>query len=326
MKARLCRLGSSLQAVIARRSAHALARLVHASQLGLRISLSTFAIDVINPERKRVIRIRRDHWVYAQDMVQHFDYYFDSVEPFGLEMRDGWYEVADFSTPRYHAIRGFPDFAVLCPSLAEPFQTCQQYIELAHLQAGQTVLDLGCYCGLTTIAFARAVGPSGIVVALEPDPLSFVACQTNIRMARSRGNAADIRLLPMAAAGTTGTVTFSSEGAMGAARASIIDDRRGALITVQAIRLDDLARQQNLKRVDFIKMDIEGSEVEVLGAGEAFLRRFRPRIVIEPHAIGGVVCDRRVAEQLKEYGYRCRAVEQFGVSLPLIVAEHEEPT
>jgi len=64
--------------------------------------------------------------------------------------------------------------------MAEPFSSIQQYLDLARLSPGDTVLDLGAYSALTSIAFAKVVAPDGRVVALEPDPLNFRACYQNI--------------------------------------------------------------------------------------------------------------------------------------------------
>ncbi len=44
--------------------------------------------------------------------------------------------------------------------------------------------------------------------------------------------------------------------------------------------LDALVRELSLDRVDFIKMDIEGSEARALKGAEATLRRFRPRLAV----------------------------------------------
>jgi hypothetical protein len=113
---------------------------------------------------------------------------------------------------------------------------------------------------------------------------------------------------------------FSAEGAMGSAEASIVGGYRGNVIEVETYSLLDLAELHQLKSVAFIKMDIEGAEEKVLGASEAFFSRFRPKLIIEPHIVGGVLSQHSVMEILKRFDYQCSTIEQKGVSLELITA------
>jgi len=49
---------------------------------------------------------------------------------------------------------------------------------------------------------------------------------------------------------------------------------------VQTISVDDFVKQRALKRVDFVKMDVEGAELKVLKGAEKTIRRFRPKLAI----------------------------------------------
>lgn len=309
-----------------RNSAHALAYYAGASRHGLRVSLSRGSIDVIDSAGGRMIRLRRDHWPYARDMVDHFDYYFDSVVPFRMKVGGRSFDIVDFSSPRFHAVRGFAGVPLYHSSLVEPYRTCQQYLEFAQLRPGQTVLDLGAYSGLTSIAFARAVGRAGLVVALEPDPENFSASQTNLELAaRAAEEMAPVRLLPIAASSTSGRVLFCADGAMGSSQASILRPaRRGDTVWVESLPLDEIAGRMEFSCLDFLKMDIEGAEIDVLSSSRDFFHRFRPRVVVEPHVVHGRLCDQLISEQLRRYGYRCRTVHQNGASLPLVTAEPYE--
>jgi hypothetical protein len=61
-----------------------------------------------------------------------------------------------------------------------------------------------------------------------------------------------------------------------------IDEEGGAEV-IEAARVDDLIAARNLKHVDWIKMDIEGGEVEALKGAVATLCQFRPALFIEVH-------------------------------------------
>lgn len=49
---------------------------------------------------------------------------------------------------------------------------------------------------------------------------------------------------------------------------------------VETLTIDDLLRNNGLERIDFIKMDIEGAELEALKGAETVIRRFRPKLAI----------------------------------------------
>lgn len=276
------------------------------------VAVSGRHIDIIRNIDRATIRISRANAVYVPDLINSFDYYFSSVVS-----RDG---VVDFSSPRPQSIVGFDDFPIVCPSLAEPFVTTQQYLDAARLPRGGIVLDLGAYSGLTSIAFAKAIGPTGRVIALEPDPINFAATRANIATYETTAGATNIHLVQMAVAGSTGTMALSSEGAMGSAAASVVGRYRGKTVSIPACTLADLAARFDLPKVDFIKMDIEGSEEPVLAASEDFFRRYRPKLVIEPHIVNKTLSDAGVRAALSRFGYRCETIEQTGVSLPLVVA------
>lgn len=275
-------------------------------------------IDVSQPATRRKVRIARANAVYVVDMLNAFDYYFNSAAAIEVRERGQTWSLVDFSTPRFQQVAGFGDFPILCPSLTEPFVTAEQYLEFACLKPGDVVLDLGSYSGLTSIAFSKAVGPAGRVIALEPDPANHAAARTNIEMHRRLNRIDNIVLMQAAASDTKGCLDLSSEGAMGSAASSVVGSYRGRITRVESLTLANVVDRCGLDRVDFIKMDIEGSEEAVLRGGAEVFRRFRPRMIVEPHIVNGELSDRAVRRLLGEYRYKCLTIAQVGVELPLV--------
>jgi FkbM family methyltransferase len=286
----------------------------------LGLDVSKHCIDVLDKDRGRMIRLGRGNAVYALDMLNYFDYYFDSVQSIAITVNGRLYEAVDFSTPRYQHVLGFDDFPVMCPSLTEPFITTQQYLDFARLGAGDVVLDLGSYSSLTSIAFSKAVGPTGKVIALEPDPSNHAASTINIDNHLRINKLSNIELMQAAVHTGRGTLRFSAEGAMGSAETSAVGSYRGKVIEVEALGLIDIANQHRLEHLDFIKMDIEGAEEKVLSSSSDLFKRFKPRLIIEPHIVDRRLSDIAVVKILKEFGYRCDLLEQYGVKLPLVTA------
>lgn len=275
-------------------------------------------IDVTKESEQKKVRINRANAVYVVDMINSFDYYFGSAEPISVRQHNKTYRVVDFSTPRFQRIAGFEDFPVMCPSLTEPFVTAQQYLNFAQIGEGDVVLDLGAYSALTSIAFSKVVGTTGKVVALEPDPMNHEAARTNIAMHRQINKLDNIVLMQAAVSGKRGFIELSSEGAMGSADTSMVGSYRGRAVRVDSYTLDDLVEINRLPKVDFIKMDIEGSEEKAIAASADFFARFKPRIIIEPHVVDKVLSEAALHGLLTDYGYECATIAQTGCDLPLV--------
>lgn len=251
--------------------------------------------------------------------MNSFDYYHGSVKSIQIKKAGLWRDVVDFSTPRFQNIFGFIDFPIMCSSLAEPFITAQQYLDFAKLKPGDVVLDLGSYSSLTSIAFSKAVEAGGKVVAVEPDPVNFPCCEINIAQHARSNHLANIYLINAAVSNSNSTLKFSSEGAMGSSAAELVGTYRGDIIEVPCLTLDEIAKKSNVNKVNFVKMDIEGSEQVVIESVKTFFERYRPRIIIEPHVVNGIFSDRAIISSLTKYGYECSIIEQIGVNLPLVI-------
>lgn len=283
-----------------------------------RVEVRWNSISIVRIEDDREIRLGRGNGVYVQDMVSCFDYYFSSVSPTSGGRKNPQRQIVDFSFPHDQNIVGFDDFPIHCPSLAEPYITCQQYLDFAQLAPGNVIIDLGTYSGLTAIAFSKAAGASGKVLAVEPDRSNLASCAINIERNRKINKLTNIELFPIAIAGHSGRIKFSNEGSMGSAPSSIVGTHRGAVTSVECKTIDELALSAGIDRVDFIKMDIEGSEVDAVAAAENFFRRFRPRIIVETHALEHGTSLQPVRSLFESFGYDCEVIEQYGVAVPLL--------
>jgi len=140
-------------------------------------------------------------------------------------------------------------------------------------QGGDCVLDIGAYKGETALWFADRVGPEGLVLAMEPLRQTGVVLRRNIDQ-NQLGAMASIRVLPYAAGASEGTARFIASADSGSAL-GIEGDTTVAVTTVDAV-----VAEQHLGRVDFIKMDIEGGEVDALRGAKETLKRFTPRLAI----------------------------------------------
>ena len=162
--------------------------------------------------------------------------------------------------------------------LAGAFDTKEIAFVRRFLQPGMTVLDLGAHHGLYTILASKRVAPSGKVFAFEPSPRERRALRLHV-MLNLCSNVSILRL----ALGNENTEAnlFVVEGAQtgcNSLRPPDVTDRTSP-VRVRVTRLDDWLDSQKIDRVDFMKIDVEGAELDALKGAERLLNR-RPRPVI----------------------------------------------
>jgi FkbM family methyltransferase len=149
------------------------------------------------------------------------------------------------------------------------------------LRPGDVVADVGANNGFTGILFARAVGATGRVVGFEPSPANLEAARENIRL-NGIGN---FELVAAAVGATPGTVSFDPGFGNGAVATS-------GPIAVPQVTLD---AHFGASRVDLVKLDIEGYEIDALRGARQVLER-RPALAIEIHVACYADRERQVRE------------------------------
>jgi FkbM family methyltransferase len=147
-----------------------------------------------------------------------------------------------------------------------------------YLRPQMTVLDIGAHNGFYALLASRRIGPAGSVIAFEPSPRERRRLRWNVRLNRLK----NIRVEPLALGNAPGHadlfVVRGSQTGFNSLRPPSIDQPI-AQIPVRQTTLDDYLRARPIGAVDFMKIDVEGGEREVIRGATGFLSR-RPRPVI----------------------------------------------
>ena len=139
-------------------------------------------------------------------------------------------------------------------------------------QPGDIVIDGGGYWGDTALYFAHLVGPAGRVVSYEFEPSNLEALNYNLNLNPQLALRIDVVSSALwDQAGEEVNVQPFGPGT------SVRSDGEARASTDT---IDALVARGDVERVDFIKLDIEGAELNALRGAEATLRRFRPRLAI----------------------------------------------
>ena len=138
---------------------------------------------------------------------------------------------------------------------------------------GMTVVDVGANLGYYSLLASKSVGPSGKVIAMEPNSENCRLLLSSLRL----GGITNVELIPVACDRSTGWAYYSTHvGSNG----GLIDE--GDLlahpgVVVPTFRLDDLVAGP----VGFLKMDVEGAEGRVVSGATRLIERDRPIITTE---------------------------------------------
>jgi len=147
------------------------------------------------------------------------------------------------------------------------------------LHPGMVFLDVGAHHGLYTVVAAKKLDKQGRVVAFEPSPREYWRLRLHLHLNRLKA----VRAEAYAVSSQNGTKTFYAvreDTTMNSLRRPEI---HGALeeIVVETISLDQHCRHHEIDRVDLVKIDTEGAEIEVLEGARGILSSCRPFIICE---------------------------------------------
>lgn len=280
-----------------------------AKKYGLEIQYTTDLITVSHPQSKNRIIISAKNLPYLIELTQHFDYYMHLVIP----QKDGEWNVVNYSSPRLHTLSS-SKLELKFASLPEADDVTEIYLDRARLREGNVVIDLGSYSGGSVYSFSKSVGQTGKVIAVEADPGTFEVLKFNI----NKHNLANVTPVNKAVWSSTTTLQFQAEGNLGSAIGGV-SSRSNKTIDIPSISFADLLRTNNIEKADFIKMDIEGSEVEVIKSMAGYLKAHRTPMIVEVHKDkNGVYTNVPLEPVFKDLGYNVEYVKQDGTHCVLM--------
>ncbi len=148
-----------------------------------------------------------------------------------------------------------------------------------HNLVGQTVLDIGANHGIYSYWMQKCVGPTGAVVAFEPQPELCEYLQ-DLKAAFSLHS---VQIANVALSSESGEATLTRpKGHWGGASLNHVEQSDVEQLRVDKTTLDGfLERHPSLAKVGFIKCDVEGHELEVFEGAQKTLAHDRPDIVFE---------------------------------------------
>lgn len=177
---------------------------------------------------------------------------------------------------------------------------------LQHLvKEGDTVIDIGANLGYYTRPLADIVGAAGEVYAIEPVPVIFSVLKRNV------GGRKNVALLNYALGSEERTIEMANDsvaaaGYFGTGRNFVSDgELSGDAIRFSAQMVRGSRLFADLKRIDFIKCDIEGYERVVIPELQPLIERHHPTVLIETDG----ETRQEIIKMFSQMGYRAYMLE-----------------
>jgi FkbM family methyltransferase len=184
------------------------------------------------------------------------------------------------------------------PAVTAALRTC--------LSEGGCFIDVGASLGYFTVLAARAVGNDGRVVAFEPGPHN----QSMVLLNLVHNGLTNVELLPYALSDRREVVSYRRLGSNGAIAPLLGAESVAIGDLVQALPMDEVLADE--RRIDVVKIDVEGAEGRVLRGAATIIDRFRPTLLFEltPGALAEVsdTTGAALLHWLEGYGYSFRVL------------------
>ena len=153
-------------------------------------------------------------------------------------------------------------------------------IIISYIPIGGVVIDIGAFIGDHTIAYAKKVGQSGKVIAYEPSKDAFDCLRHNIKDFKHiigincMALGSEKKIVPIEIVGGNNGMNFIPKGII---NANIDNEKYESKVVVKT--MDDSLWE--IQKIDFIKIDVEGYELDVLIGGKQTINKFKPTMLIE---------------------------------------------
>lgn len=146
------------------------------------------------------------------------------------------------------------------------------------IKKNMTIIDVGSNIGFMALNMASLTGNNGIVYAFEPDWYNYTYLKNNIDL----NQGLNIKSFQLGVGSTTEKrkLVVFNESNRGENKITL-DPGTKSYSEISIITLDDFIEEKNIQRIDVLKIDTEGFEMNVLKGAKKLIERFKPILFVE---------------------------------------------
>jgi FkbM family methyltransferase len=157
----------------------------------------------------------------------------------------------------------------------------------------------GSAIGEDTVRIAEIVGPKGKVFAIEPDPVNLVFLKVNVR---AFGN---IEVIEKGVWNCRTELSFLRKGTLSGSISKFGGEKGGVIVKIDVDTIDNIVGDQ---KVDVLKLNVEGAEIEALEGAKHVLKTVREVLIAAHHIRNGEYTAERVVGILRSEGFHAEVV------------------
>lgn len=154
-----------------------------------------------------------------------------------------------------------------------PHQIAEDLVAMAILRKDDVVIDVGANIGYSSLVYAVSIGSSGFVHSFEPSSVTFPY------LAKMASQLTQIKPWNLAASNSEGDVKFINEAMSD--RSHLANDQDGDGESVRCTSLDTWVKEHKIERVNFLKIDAEGHDINVVKGASHLIAQHKPIIEFE---------------------------------------------
>jgi FkbM family methyltransferase len=148
---------------------------------------------------------------------------------------------------------------------------------LADLKTARVILDIGANIGNSSLYYT-SINPDAQILAFEPHPDTYKLAAENLKLNKFP----NIHLINIGLGEKRETLKLYEVNDNNPGMNRILTAENDfPFKTIEVDRLDNVCREQNIDKIDFIKIDVEGFEYSVLAGGKEVIQKSKPVLFIE---------------------------------------------
>ncbi|MFV8226678.1 FkbM family methyltransferase [Christiangramia aquimixticola] len=179
----------------------------------------------------------------------------------------------------------------------------ERYEQFYKIKPTDNIIDAGAFDGILSLVYAEKA-KHGRIFSFEPDQYNIEKINGNFKLNISVNN---IQLRNKGLWSKTGKIKFFEDGSV--ASSSFYKAKNSIEKIIQVIALDDFVEENKIEKIDFIKMDVEGAELEILKGAKKMLSQLKPNLSIATyHLVEGELTYTSVENFFRETNYPYKTV------------------
>ena len=192
-----------------------------------------------------------------------------------------------------------------------------------ELKEEMICLDIGANIGYYATMESHSVGKSGWVIAIEPSPINFSFLKRNMDLQKT----SNYEVHNFAIGNVESEINFLISKKSNLSRVVQEGEKipEGCeLIRIPLKSIDKLVEEKKLEKLDLLRMDVEGYEMQILEGSKNTIRKFKPMIQIEIHTeILGPKNLKKVLSDLKNFEYEIKYYVPREIDFPILGSDKD---